>query len=197
MKYLKLCNIKTYFWYLNLNPILVNGVCELFVQIIQVEPNKLWGKDSRIFPNGQTWFKRQTLDAFLTLIHNRINFVCISLNKFGMRCRMQTDTILCTLEPSLLFYWPVSVLHNDHFAWIIMSGFESISECLCEIEEVGNTFADQRRLHCSQVSNHAVLEKLTNKLPVKRLRFSVCSVRSGQGAEGVNHQQISCHYASQ
>ena len=71
-----------------------------------------------------------------------------------------------------------------------MSGFESISECLCEIEEVGNSFADQRRLHCSQVSNHAELEKLTNKLPVKRLRFSV---RNGQWAGGTGCKSLKSH----
>ena len=155
MKYLKLCNIKTYFWYLNLNPILVNGVCELFVQIIQVEPNKFWGKDFRIFPNGQCWFKRHTLDAFLTLIHNRINFVCISLNKFGMRCRMQTDTIstvhtgaqfVILLTSFCTSQWPLCLNNNvwvrinfrmfvwnwgsrKHFCWPaqapLFSGFQS------------------------------------------------------------------------
>ena len=41
--------------------------------------------------------------------------------------------------------------------------------------------------HCSQVSNHAVFEKLTNKLPAKRLRFSV---RTGQGTESKSSKSL-------
>ena len=96
MKYLKLCNIKTYFWYLNLNP-----TCKWGLWIIR--PNnsskaKHRGKDLRIFVDGQCLFnKTHTIKFILTLLHNliHINFVCVSLNKIRVGCRIQTDTRLC------------------------------------------------------------------------------------------------------